>query len=173
MQMSPELMFANIIQPVFHQIGETQIHLAVFLTSIHCATGQSNHASLVDQSALDHPLYEALCYGPFQMTHEQHWLIWENYLSKDPELASKTRGLASQHHFLLNPDAELNLNWGYATAVAVLWIRFRAKSFTKSNNISPMLDYWNDEFLHHGSFNKFQFFEIYQRLSLHLKLNAA
>ncbi|WP_196157273.1 hypothetical protein [Reinekea sp. G2M2-21] len=59
-------------------------------------------------------------YGVYQISHSQHWDLWDHYLVNHPLLASKVRGLASQHRFLENPDLELTMNHGYATAIAAL-----------------------------------------------------
>ena len=56
--------------------------------------------------------------GIYQITSEQHRNVWDTFLAFDPELASQVRGLASQHHFLKNPDDELRTNLAYSTAIA-------------------------------------------------------
>lgn len=58
--------------------------------------------------------------GIYQITPEQHRQIWDTYLAFKPDLASKVRGLASQHRFLEDPDSELSWNLSYATAIAWL-----------------------------------------------------
>ncbi len=61
-------------------------------------------------------------FGPFAMSHEAHFELWDEYLVNDPEKASKVRGLASQHRFLKDPDSELTLNIGYAVAIQSQWL---------------------------------------------------
>ena len=56
--------------------------------------------------------------GIYQITSEQHQNVWDSFLAFDPDLASQVRGLASQHHFLKNPDDELRTNLAYSTAIA-------------------------------------------------------
>jgi hypothetical protein len=56
--------------------------------------------------------------GIYQITSEQHRSVWDTFLAFDPDLASKVRGLASQHPFLKNPDDELRTNLAYSTAIA-------------------------------------------------------
>ena len=56
--------------------------------------------------------------GIYQITSEQHRNVWDTFLAFDPNLASQVRGLASQHHFLKNPDDELRTNLAYSTAIA-------------------------------------------------------
>ncbi len=58
--------------------------------------------------------------GIYQITPKQHRQIWDDYLAFKPELASRVRGLASQHRFLQDPDSELSWNLSYATAIAWL-----------------------------------------------------
>lgn len=56
--------------------------------------------------------------GIYQITSEQHRNVWDSFLAFDHDLASQVRGLASQHHFLKNPDDELRTNLAYSTAIA-------------------------------------------------------
>lgn len=60
--------------------------------------------------------------GLYQITPEQHRNVWDSFLAFRPELASKVRGLASQHCFLQSPDQELISNLAYGTAIA--WVIF-------------------------------------------------
>jgi len=63
---------------------------------------------------------EALKLGLYGISPEKHRHIWDTYLAFKPDLASKTRGLASQRAFLSNPENELVTNLTYATAIAWL-----------------------------------------------------
>jgi hypothetical protein len=63
-------------------------------------------------------------HGFFGITPEQHRSIWDGYLAFRPERASLTRGLASPVAFLQDPDAELDTNPAYATAIA--WLLYEA-----------------------------------------------
>ena len=56
--------------------------------------------------------------GIYQITGEQHRNVWDSFLAFNPDLASQVRGLASQHHFLKNPDDELRTTLAYSTAIA-------------------------------------------------------
>lgn len=64
--------------------------------------------------------------GLYRISSEQHRSAWDDYLAFRPDLASKVRGLASQHQFLKNPDLELMTNLVYSTAIA--WILFLQSS---------------------------------------------
>ncbi len=59
--------------------------------------------------------------GLYQITAAQHRSVWDDYVAPDPDLASRLRGLATQRQFLRNPDAELQFNLVYATAIAWLY----------------------------------------------------
>ncbi len=58
--------------------------------------------------------------GIYHIDALTHQRVWDKYLAFRPELASKIRGLASQHAFLANPHLELTTNLRYATAIAWL-----------------------------------------------------
>jgi len=67
-------------------------------------------------SASRTPASQAL--GLFAIDAATHRLVWDKYLAFKPELASRIRGLASQHAFLSDPHLELTINLRYATAIA-------------------------------------------------------
>jgi hypothetical protein len=58
--------------------------------------------------------------GLYNVTAAQHRDLWDRYLAFNPDLASRVRGLASQRAFLSDPDAELQTNLSYCTAIAWL-----------------------------------------------------
>lgn len=70
--------------------------------------------------------------GIYQITPEQHRQIWDQYLAFKPDLASKVRGLASQHRFLQDPDKELSWNLSYATAIA--WLIYQREEIVLPKN---------------------------------------
>lgn len=72
--------------------------------------------------------------GLFNITAAQHRDLWDRYLAFNPDMASRLRGLASQRAFLSNPDAELQTNLSYSTAVA--WLLYQ-RSGQKLENESP------------------------------------
>ncbi len=73
--------------------------------------------------------------GLYQITSEQHRRTWDEYVAHDSDLASRLRGLASQRQFLKNPDAELQFNLVYATAIA--WLLYKMNTTTPANCINP------------------------------------
>ncbi|MBU2709812.1 hypothetical protein [Zooshikella harenae] len=81
--------------------------------------------------------------GIYCITPMMHKNIWDRYLVKHSDLASKIRGLASQHEFLANPHAELATNLSYATAIA--WLIYkRNQNFIESepSNIYTLAKCW-------------------------------
>lgn len=85
------------------------------------------------------PSKVAVGFGDYNLSHEQHWDLWDNYLVLTPELASTVRGMAGQHRFLNNPDAELELNAGYATAIAAMHLEFVSGSAISANTDEKQL----------------------------------
>lgn len=59
-------------------------------------------------------------FGMYQIDSDTHKSVWDNYIAADPQLASRIRGMASQHEFLNNPDRELASNLVYSSAIAGL-----------------------------------------------------
>ena len=84
--------------------------------------------------------------GVYHINPKAHQLLWDNYLAHRPDLASKVRGLASQHEFLNNPHYELATNLRYATAIA--WLMYARKEATlpKHNDLNAMAKYWRRHF---------------------------
>ncbi len=70
--------------------------------------------------------------GIYQITPRQHRQIWDEYLAFKPDLASRVRGLASQHRFLQDPDSELSWNLSYATAIA--WLMYQREDIVLPTN---------------------------------------
>lgn len=56
--------------------------------------------------------------GLFAIDAATHRQLWDKHLAFNPDLASRIRGLASQHAFLTDPHLELAINLRYATAIA-------------------------------------------------------
>lgn len=84
--------------------------------------------------------------GVFQISPQNHQRVWDHYLAKDPELASKVRGLASQHEFLRNPHDELATNLRYTTAIAWMIYKRKARPLPKSSDIEAIAKYWRRHF---------------------------
>ncbi|MDX1473366.1 MAG: hypothetical protein R3309_04295 [Reinekea sp.] len=103
MQYSIDFVLNQIIKPSLIFLDMASADLETFLASAACC---------------QHPVNGG--YGVYQISHLQHWNLWDHYLVHHPLLASKVRGLASQHRFLEDPDLELTMNPGYAAAIAAL-----------------------------------------------------
>ena len=74
------------------------------------------------QSALGSALDTPQGHGLYRISEQRHQALWDKHLAFDPELASRVRGLASQHAFLEAPHLELTVNLRYATAIAWLLV---------------------------------------------------
>ncbi len=84
--------------------------------------------------------------GVYQISPRSHQNIWDQYLAKDPDMASKVRGLASQHDFLTQPHLELTTNLKYATAIAWMIYKRKAKALPAANDILAMAKFWRRHF---------------------------
>jgi len=84
--------------------------------------------------------------GVYHINPRAHQLLWDNYLAKQPDLASKVRGLASQHEFLNDPHTELTTNLRYATAIAWLMYARKEQALPEANDLNAMAKYWRRHF---------------------------
>lgn len=102
--------------------------------------------------------------GVFQISSQSHQRIWDHYLAKDPDLASKVRGLASQREFLSHPHAELATNLRYTTAIA--WMIYKRKQcpLPNSSDIRAIAKYWRRHFHSRPQGNIDEFIQCYQSL---------
>jgi len=80
--------------------------------------------------------------GIYQIRPRIHRSIWDNFLVGHPALASKIRGLASQHEFLSHPHAELATNLSYATAIAWMIYYRHGKELPQANDVDALARYW-------------------------------
>ncbi|MEW5251072.1 hypothetical protein [Microbulbifer discodermiae] len=102
--------------------------------------------------------------GIYQIQPHTHRGIWDDYLIHHPALASKIRGLASQHDFLQHPHSELATNLRYATAIALLVYRAADIDIPDPGDIAGMARIWHRVF-HHGPVATARDFELsYARL---------
>lgn len=62
--------------------------------------------------------------GLYSISPSTHTQVWDEFLVTNPELASRTRGLASQQQFLKSPHSELMTNLSYATGIA--WMIYKS-----------------------------------------------
>ncbi len=80
--------------------------------------------------------------GIFNISPQTHLDLWDNYLVTDPELASLTRGLASQQLFLKNPHGELITNLSYSTAMAWMIYKRHNLQLPSYANALDLARYW-------------------------------
>ena len=84
--------------------------------------------------------------GIYQITSKQHRKIWDTFLAFDPDLASKVRGLASQHYFLESPDDELRNNLAYSTAIAWMIYLQSDHQLPAADDVDGLDHFWQDHF---------------------------
>ncbi|WP_148863080.1 hypothetical protein [Marinobacter fonticola] len=81
--------------------------------------------------------------GVFGISPELHRQVWDEFLAFRPELASQVRGFASQHQFLLNPDAELVTNTRYAAAIAISALEWVKPSWPLPDDAYALTRLWS------------------------------
>ena len=88
--------------------------------------------------------------GPYGISPRLHTRLWDEYLARQPDLASRIRGLASQHCFLRDPHAELGYNLAYATAIA--WLVYQHQQLRLPERCDPasLARIWETSYPHRG-----------------------
>ena len=86
--------------------------------------------------------------GIYQITPDRHRNVWDQYLAFRPNLASKVRGLASQHQFLKAPDLELRTNMAYSTAIAWAIYLQSDVQFPEADDAEGLSLLWQQNFSH-------------------------
>lgn len=107
------------------------------------------------QSAFGSALDDASGRGLYRITDTQHGRLWDDYLAADPELASRVRGLASQHAFLAGPHLELTVNLRYATAIAWLLVEAAGNCPASESSALEMAHIWRKVFQPAGQIPNF------------------
>lgn len=107
------------------------------------------------QSALGAELDSCHGHGLYSIPELRHRHIWDNYLALDPDLASRVRGLASQHAFLSSPHLELTVNLRYSTAIAWLMIEAHRLSLPTEDDPWAMAQIWRTVFQPEGQIKDF------------------
>lgn len=93
--------------------------------------------------------------GPWGMSGERHRQLWDQYLARDPELASRVRGLASQHAFLADPELELCVNLRYACAMAWVALRQALAGRDLQGDLDSLALLWRQVFAPQGRLRRF------------------
>ncbi|AMK29935.1 hypothetical protein AWT69_001298 [Pseudomonas putida] len=107
------------------------------------------------QSALGAALHDRRGHGLYRIGGNRHRCLWDEYLARDPELASLVRGLASQHAFLGGPHLELTVNLRYATAIAWMLIEEQALPLPAADDLLGLARIWRQTFHPQGRLRDF------------------
>jgi hypothetical protein len=107
------------------------------------------------QSGLGEALDDKHGHGLYRIAELRHQQLWDQYLARDPDLASQIRGLASQHAFLAAPHLELTVNLRYATAIAWMLIEADNAPLPAANDLPGMARIWRRVFRPHGRLRDF------------------
>ncbi|WP_044874801.1 hypothetical protein [Pseudomonas sp. LFM046] len=93
--------------------------------------------------------------GLYRISDERHQQLWDEHLAFDPDLASRVRGLASQHAFLTAPHLELIVNLRYATAIAWLLVESSILVLPAADDLIGMAAVWRQVFQPEGNLREF------------------
>jgi len=96
------------------------------------------------ESQLGFRLHSNHLKGIYRISESTHQQVWDEFLIRDPETASRLRGLASQQQFLKAPHNELAINLSYATGVAWMIYLRHGFSLPDSDNIPALANCWLD-----------------------------
>jgi hypothetical protein len=102
--------------------------------------------------------------GVYQISPRSHHNLWDQYLAKDPDMASKVRGLASQHEFLMSPHHELVTNLRYATAIAWMMYKRKGKTLPAEDDIQGIAKFWRRHFHRRPQASVDTFIDRYNKL---------
>jgi len=125
----------HVIRPTLHYLGRASGAAEALLLGIAAS-----------QSALGSALHRHQGYGLYGIPAHSHLQLWDHYLALDPDLASRVRGLASQHAFLVAPHLELAVNLRYATAIAWLLVESRRIPVPDADDLPGLARIWREVF---------------------------
>lgn len=155
MGICPSELLLLVIRPTLQYLGEdSQSAQTLMVATAAIESGLGFHLTTQHSQGL----------GVFQISPERHQEIWDQYLAKDPELASKVRGLASQHEFLSHPHEELATNLRYATAIAWLVYKRNNCPLPAADDIPSMAKFWKAHFHHQPQASIKSFVKCYKSL---------
>ncbi|MBV6289385.1 hypothetical protein [Pseudomonas aegrilactucae] len=98
------------------------------------------------QSGMGNALHDHRGHGLYRIAELRHQSLWDQFLARDPDLASLVRGLASQHAFLSGPHLELTVNLRYATAIAWMLIEEQAPKMPDPDDLLGLARIWRQTF---------------------------
>ncbi|WP_313739487.1 hypothetical protein [Pseudomonas sp.] len=123
----------------------------------HCASAEALLLGVAaSQSSLGAALHDRRGHGLYRIDESRHNLLWDHYLARDPDMASRVRGLASQHAFLGGPHLELTVNLRYATAIAWLLVEQKAAALPAADDIMGLARIWRQIFSPYGRLRDFR-----------------
>jgi hypothetical protein len=145
-----------------HVIRPTLIYLGR-----HSATAEALLlGTAASQSALGAALDDCRGHGLYRIAEFRHQMLWDEHLARDPDLASRVRGLASQHAFLAAPHLELTVNLRYATAIAWLLVEAANLRLPADDDLLGLSLIWRQVF--HPQGRPRDFIEAWRRCVGHL-----
>ncbi|AZL67485.1 MULTISPECIES: hypothetical protein [Pseudomonas] len=122
----------------------------------HCESAEALLLGVAaSQSALGSALHDRRGHGLYRIAEHRHRCLWDQFLARDPELASLVRGLASQHAFLGGPHLELTVNLRYATAIAWMLIEEQATPLPAADDLLGLARIWRQTFNPQGRLRDF------------------
>nr|WP_314480747.1 hypothetical protein [uncultured Pseudomonas sp.] len=134
-----------------HVIRPTLVYL-----DRHCASAEALLLGIAaSQSALGSALLGRRGHGLYRIGEQRHRALWDDYLARDPDLASRVRGLASQHAFLGGPDLELTVNLRYSTAIAWLLVEAQILVLPAADDLMGQARIWRQIFNPQGRLRDF------------------
>lgn len=144
-----------VIRPTLKYLGvDSSVAEELLLGTAAQESGLGFHLKQTRQRAL----------GVYQIDPMTHHCIWDKYLAFKPDLASKVRGLASQHEFLAHPHQELTTNLKYATAIAWLVYCRSNKPLPTAGDLDGLASFWYKNFHHRPTGSKEEFISHYREL---------
>ncbi|MES2821527.1 MAG: hypothetical protein V4812_21335 [Pseudomonadota bacterium] len=134
-----------------HVIRPTLIYL-----DRHCPGAEALLlGAAASQSALGWALDDRQGHGLYRIAARRHQQLWDRHLARDPDLASRIRGLASQHAFLVSPHLELTVNLRYATAIAWMLIEADNAPLPEADDLLGLARVWRRVFHPQGRLQDF------------------
>lgn len=122
----------------------------------HCDSAEALLLGVAaSQSALGSALHDRRGHGLYRIGETRHTALWDDFLARDPDLASLVRGLASQHAFLGGPHLELAVNLRYATAIAWMLIEEQATPLPAADDLLGLARIWRQTFKPQGRLRDF------------------
>lgn len=127
----------------------------------------------IQESGLGFCLKTGRRLGLYHITPSAHRAVWDHYLVKLPEKASRVRGLAGQHSFTANPHIELITNLRYATAIAwCIYLKAGCK-LAGMESIEQLAEIWHSQFHNQPSGSTREFIRNYRELGMATGFQAA